>query len=92
MESLSQHPHEVPRSARRTGLPMDIGEAVMASIGSDYSDAPLSDEYGVRASIPGHPEIVAYKLRGGPGYGRTVDDLIELDRRIKAQEVAEKIK
>lgn len=85
MESFPQNSQEIPRSARRTGLPMDIGEAIMASIGSDYADAPLSDEQGVRVSIPGHPEIVAYKLRGAPSRDRTVDDLIKLDQIIKAK-------
>jgi hypothetical protein len=65
---------------------MDIGEAAMASIGSDYSNAPLADTHGVRVSIPGHPEIIAYKLAGGPKRDRSVDDLLELHRLVAAQE------
>lgn len=61
----------------------EIGEAAMASIGGDYTNYPAPDEHGIRVPIPGHPEIVAYKMPGTPYRDGTIDDLIELDKSLK---------
>ena len=76
----------MPNLAMSIVAPRGIGEAVAASIGNDHAEAPVSDSQGIRVSIPGHPEIVAYKLAGNPTNDRIIDDLIGLDRLIKAQE------
>ena len=73
----------------RTITPQDVGEAAMASIGGGYTTYPSSDEHGIRVPIPGHPEIVGYKLAGNPYRDHTIDDLIELHRLIEAEEAAD---
>ena len=80
---LSEHLLDLPPPRLRSKL----GKAAMKTADAAYEAylplrrrTPPVDSRGVRVSIPGHPEIVAYKLEGASKKDQIVDDLIKLNQ------------
>lgn len=48
-------------------------------------EVPPIDPRGIRVSIPGHPEIVAYKMPGVSNKSQIVADLIKLNSIISQE-------
>jgi hypothetical protein len=95
MEHQDNQPSRAPEAraeAAQTGvgisrLSRGLGEAAMSlanvAEGSRHRRGRKSSEVtNIPVSIPGHPEIEAYKLAGNPFPDATVDMLIDLHNRL----------